>query len=281
MGYFEQALEALASLPAHGDTRRLALELRLALSEALNALGAYARRRALLDEAAALARALDDQGQLAGVLAQMAHVRRILGDAHGAVALGQQALALATTLGDRALQVHTAHRLGQSYHVIGDFGQAAAVLRGNVAAAARASGPPQTDVQIQSQAWLALTLSTLGAFAEGRRHGEAALRRGTRDGRGVTPLIAHGCLGLVYLLQGDLAPAIRVLEQSLALSRASGNRDWGRGILASLGLASALQGRLAEGRALLEEGLREDRRTGAHHAGRVTWLSEVCRLAGP
>jgi tetratricopeptide (TPR) repeat protein len=96
----------------------------------------------------------------------------------------------------------------------------------------------------------------------------------------VTPLIAHGCLGLVYLLQGDLALAIGVLEQSLALSRTSGNRDWGRGSLASLGLASALQGRLAEGRALLEEGLQEDCRTGAHHAYRVVWLSEVCRLEG-
>ena len=280
MGYFEQALEALASLPSHGDTRQQALELRLALSEALNALGEYARRRALLEEAATLARALDDRGQLAEVLAQMAHVCRITGDAEGAVARGQQALTLATTLGDHAVQVHAAHRLGQIYHVLGAFRQAAVVLRGNVAAAARAAGTPPTDVQIQSQAWLALTLSTLGAFAEGRRHGEAALHRAAQDGRGVTPLIAHGCLGLVYLLQGDLALAIGVLEQSLALSRTSGNRDWGRGSLASLGLASALQGRLAEGRALLEEGLREDCRTGAHHAYRVVWLSEVCRLEG-
>jgi tetratricopeptide (TPR) repeat protein len=96
----------------------------------------------------------------------------------------------------------------------------------------------------------------------------------------VTPLIAHGCLGLAYLLQGDLAPAIRVLEQGLALGRASDNRDWGRGILACLGFAYALQGRLAEGHALLAEGLQEDRRTRAHHAGRVVWHSEVCRLAG-
>ena len=121
----------------------------------------------------------------------------------------------------------------------------------------------------------------LGAFAEGRRHGEEALRLATLEGRGVTPLIAHGCLGYVYLTQGDLAPAIRVLEQGLALCRASGNLDWLRGIMASLGFASALQGRLAEGRALLEEAISvvyPYRR--AAKTLWVAWLSEVCRLAG-
>ena len=133
-----------------------------------------------------------------------------------------------------------------------------------------------------SQAWLARTLSALGAFAEGRRHGEEALRLATLEGRGQTPFAAHGCLGLLYLAQGDLEHAIRVLEQGLALCRASGNRDWLRPIVAGLGYASALQGRLAEGRALLEEGISESIRTGArqNHPLRVAWLSEVCRLAG-
>ena len=68
-------------------------------------------------------------------------------------------------------------------------------------------------------------MSTLGAFAEGRRHGEEALRLATLAGRGVTPIIVHGCLGDLYLAQGDLEHAIRVLEQGLALCRASGNRN--------------------------------------------------------
>ena len=149
-------------------------------------------------------------------------------------------------------------------------------------AADRESGTPSTDVRIQSRAWLARTLSALGAFAEGRRHGEEALRLATLEGRGATPIVAHGCLGHLYLAQGDLEHAIRVLEQGLALCRASGNRDWLRAIVAGLGYASALQGRLAEGRALLEEAISESIRTGGlrGHAYRVAWLSEVCRLAG-
>jgi tetratricopeptide (TPR) repeat protein len=196
------------------------------------------------------------------------------------MAAGRQALELATALGDSALQVEVSHRLGQVYHAIGDFGRAAELQRQNMEAADRESGTARTELQIRSRASLALTLSALGAFAEGRRHGEEALHLATRDGRGVTPIIAHGCLGFVYLMQGDLEPAIRVLEQGLARCRASGNRDWWRGIMARLGFAYALQGRLAEGRALLEEAIREDIRTGAQHASRVVLLSEVCRLAG-
>ena len=178
--------------------------------------------------------------------------------------------------------MQASYSLGQAYYAIGDFGRAAELLRRNVEAADRESGTPSTDVRIQSQAWLARTLSALGAFAEGRRHGEEALRLATLEGRGDTPIIAHGCLGHLYLAQGDLEHAIRVLEQGLALCRASGNRDWLRPIAAGLGYASALQGRLAEGRALLEEAISEGIRTGAlpGHAFRVAWLSEVCRLAG-
>ena len=221
---FEQALQALAHLPEHGDTRGLAIDLRLALGRPLTALGEYGRCLALLGEAEALARALDDRARLGRVLAGMANVLRLTGDPDGAIAAGQQALELAAALGESALQVQASLRLGQAYYAIGDFGRAAELLRRNVEAADRGSGTPSTDWRIRSRAWLARTLSVLGAFAEGRRHGEEALRLATLEGRGQTPIVAHGCLGELYLAQGDLEHAIRVFEQGLALCRASGNR---------------------------------------------------------
>src|SRR5262249_1758423 len=133
-----------------------------------------------------------------------------------------------------------------------------------------------------SQASLAWPLSALGAFAEGRRHGEEALRLATLEGRGLASIVAHDRLGYVYLAQGNLEPAIRVLEQGLALSRASGGRSRLRQIAAGLGYAYALQGRLAEGRVLLEEAISDGIHAGSLQdlAYRVAWLSEVCRLAG-
>jgi tetratricopeptide (TPR) repeat protein len=235
-----------------------------------------------LGEAEALARALDDRMRLGRVLGAMAHVLRVTGAPHGAIVAGQQAFALAAALGESVLQGQASHRLGQIYYAIGDFGRAAELQRQSVEATDRESDRRSTEVRITSRAWLALTLSALGAFAEGRRHGEEALRLATLAGQRNTVIIAHVRLGLLYLAQGDLEPAIRVLDQGLALCRASGHRELLRWAAAGLGSAYALQGRLTEGRVLLEEAIREDISTGGlqGHADRIVRLSEVCRLAG-
>jgi tetratricopeptide (TPR) repeat protein len=282
VAYFDQALQALARLPEDGDTRALAIELRLAMERPLGLLGEYERRLSLLGEAEALARALDDRTLLGRVLAWTARVLRVMGDHDGAITTGRQALALAAELGDSALQGQASLTLGQAYYVVGDFGRAAELLRWNVKAADRGLSTPSTVLWIESRAWLALTLSALGVFVEGRCHGEEVLRLATLEGRGSTPIAVRACLGLLYLTQGDLEHANLVFDQGLALCRASGDRAWLRWVLAGLGFAAALQGRLAEGRALLEEASSESIRTGGlrGHANRLAWLSEVCRLAG-
>src|SRR5215475_9296885 len=167
VAHFEQALEALAHLPEDGDIRVLALDLRLALVRPLMSLGEPERRLALLGEAEALARALDDWARLGRVLASMAFVLRQTGDSDGAIAAGQQALELATALGDSTLRGQASLALEQTYYGIGDFGRAAELLRRSVEEAAQQSDPPRTDRQtatwqyrIQSQAWLARTLGT-------------------------------------------------------------------------------------------------------------------------
>ena len=279
---FEQALQALAHLPEDGDTRVRALDLHLALASPLSILGEYGRCRALLGAAETLAKVLDDRVRLGRVLASMASVLRVTGDHDGAIAAGQQALEITTALGESALQMQASYFLGLAYWSIGDFGRAAELLRQNVEAVDRESDRLRTDVRIRSRAWLARTLSEFGAFAEGRRHGEEALRLATLEGQEDTPIIAHGCLGHVYLAQGDLAQAIGVLDQGLALCHASDHGIWLQRIVAGLGYAYALREHLAEGRTLLEEAISVTNRTGGlhDHAARVVWLSEVCRLAG-
>jgi class 3 adenylate cyclase/tetratricopeptide (TPR) repeat protein len=276
---FEQALQALVYLPEDGDTRVLAIELRLALAHALR--GEHGRSRDLMGEAAALARALDDRARLGRVLADMSQALVITGDFDGAIAAGQEALELATALGDRALQVEASHRLGQAYNAICP-GRAAELLRWSVEAADREAGTSNVASRIDAREVLALTLSDLGAFAEGRRHGEEALRLATQEGSRSRPASARSRLGRLYLAQGDLEHAIPVLEQGMALCRASGDWNQLRPIVASLGYAYALQGRLLEGRALLEEGIRVGIRIGGvgNHARWLAWLSEVCRLLG-
>jgi predicted ATPase/class 3 adenylate cyclase len=277
---YEQALEALGRLPETPDTRGLAIDLRLSLAGPLTVLGEYERELALLQEAEALA--LSDRARLARVLARLANILRYRVDLTGALAAGQQALTLATGLDDLALQVEASYFLGMAYYDTGDCGQAAELFRRNVAALLLGTWRPNPPYRIASQAWLAGALSDLGQFAEGRRHGEEALRLATGEGRGGEPMLASLWLGRLYLVQGDLETAIRVLHRGLALCRATDNWDAGRFIAASLGYATALAGQLAQGRALLEEALREGLRIGARQAQSlcVAELSAVCLLAG-
>ena len=142
---FEQALQALAHLPEDGATRGRALGLRLALDRPLTPLGEHKRRLALLGEAEALARALDDRPRLGQVLARLGQVRRLTGDLEGAIVVGRQACDLAAALGERGVQVLASFRLGQAYDAIGDFGRAAELLRWSVEAADRESGTSSTD----------------------------------------------------------------------------------------------------------------------------------------
>src|SRR4029450_1157213 len=100
---FEQALQALTHLPEDDDIRVLAIDLRLALGGALLPLGEYGRHCALLSEAEALARALDDRARLGRVLAGMTDVLRVTGDHDGAMAAGRQALEIAGAPGERGV----------------------------------------------------------------------------------------------------------------------------------------------------------------------------------
>jgi class 3 adenylate cyclase/tetratricopeptide (TPR) repeat protein len=280
---FEQALQALAHLPEDGDIRGLAIDLRLALGGVLSQLAESGRCLALLGEAEALATALDDRARLGRVLTSMAWVRRQTGDYDGAIAAGRQAIALAAALGDSALQVDAYFRLGPIYYAIGDFGQAAELLRQSVEVADRETGTPRTGLRISSRAWLARPLSELGAFAEGR--GATGRRRSASPrwkAEGSHRSLPTASSATCTSPKGTWSPPSGCWSRAWpsVVSPASGANL--RSIAARLGSAYALQGRLAEGRALLEEGISEDIRTGAlfGHACHVAWLSEVCRLAG-
>ena len=244
---FEQALAALGHLPDIPDTRELAIDLRLDLTgpAALLNLSEHERALTLLREAEALARVHDDQARLARVLGLVSYMLRMRAEFAGAIAASQEALALATARGDLVLQADASFFLAVGYCSIGDYGQAAALFRRNVEALE--PGMVSSHRQIASRTWLTFSLSQLGQFAEGRRQGEEALRRATAEGRGNHPLVATCLLGRLYLTQGDLEAAIRMLERSLALCRAADNWHTGRSAAAGLGYAYALAGRLAEG----------------------------------
>jgi class 3 adenylate cyclase/tetratricopeptide (TPR) repeat protein len=275
---YAQALEALRHLPERAGAEVSAVELRLRLANALINQGQYQRGVALLDEAETLARQLDDQTPMSDVLATMSWARR---DIDAAMAAASRALEIAATVADPVGQARASYRLGQAFLSLGEVSRAAELMRSNVEAALDASHPTHVAISIFSRAWLARLLALLGEFAEGRSHGEEAIRLAMVR-QGPSLVIAHGCLGILYLAQGDLEAAIRVLEPGLALCRAADDRVWSNNIAGTLGQAYAGVGRLAEGLELVEEAFRDALQRGARRvqvvlAGR---LSAIYLIAG-
>jgi class 3 adenylate cyclase/tetratricopeptide (TPR) repeat protein len=283
---FEQALAALKRLPESRATQEQAIDLRFDLRIALWDLGEIGQTLDYLREAKTLAEALDDQARLGRVSAYMCRYFREMGDHDGAVESGQQALAVAATLGDFALQVMARHFLGVAYHVLGDHRRAMGLLRSNVESLAGdllrerlgMAGLPA----VLSRAWLGRCLAELGAFPEGIAHAVEAVRIAEAVDHPNSLLYAYLGVGFLSLRKRDLSRAIPVLERCLDLCRVYNMLVWFPEIASALGCAYAFAGRVAEALPLLEQAEQRGAALGTMggHALRVGYVSEAYLLAG-
>jgi tetratricopeptide (TPR) repeat protein len=201
-----------------------------------------------------------------------------MGDHAGAVESGQQALAIAETLGDFALQVMALHYLGGTYHVLGDQHRAIGILRSNVESLRGdltrerfgLAGLPA----VLSRFWLARCLAELGAFPEGTAHGEEAVRIAKEVAHPRSLLYAYLGVGLLSLSQRDLFRAIPSLERCVDLCRVLNARPLFPETASALGCAYALAGRGAEALPLLEEAEQTGAAMGST-GGQALWVSYV------
>jgi predicted ATPase len=281
--YFEQALGALQHLPDRRDTPEQALELRFDLRTVLYLLAEHGRILDLLRQAESLAEALSDQrrlGQIAGYLSSCLY---LLGDAAGGLASAQRALDIGTALGDVGLQVAANNYLGEAYlWGFSNYRRAAEVFIRTVEALYDAPlGERFGTALVQSvgsRAYLAMCLAELGAFAEGRGHGEDALQLAEAVDHPYSLACACYAVGILYLRQGALPQAIGVLERGLALSEALHVPDMIPLCRVRLGAAYALSGRVTEALPLLEQVLEQG--LAMSRTSYAVWLGEGYVLAG-
>src|SRR5262249_25498846 len=128
-----QALGALRRLPGTRQRAELAIDINLDLRSALEPLD-WVRQGEPLHEAEVLARALGDQLRLARIASLMVDQRLGMGDWKEGLRVGQEALGLARTLGDRSTEWVTTTYLGITQVHRGEFSDAASLLERNVAA---------------------------------------------------------------------------------------------------------------------------------------------------
>jgi class 3 adenylate cyclase/tetratricopeptide (TPR) repeat protein len=282
---FEQALEALARLPATPETTATAIDLRLDLRTALTPLGQYRRVIDLLREAESLACELHDDRRLGHVIADLSARLRNTGDHAGALEAGRRARTIAATLGDRDLHFEATYRLAQAHFAVGDIASSVDLLRQAVKILGEES--MREDSRLPAylaawpRAWLAIALAMLGHFAEAISHGEAAVRMAELADHPHSRVEAQAALGRVYLERGDLDRAIGQFELGLGPSVAW--NIWDSGVFSGLGYAYALAGRAGEGLPLLHEAVERGQSIdamGIGHAVRLTRLGEGCLVAG-
>jgi tetratricopeptide (TPR) repeat protein len=190
---YEQALAALEHLPHERETLEQAIDLRLALRQALTTtLQEGERALTHLHIAETLATALNDQRRLGRVFQSLVAAYRGVGDTDRALTYSQRCRALATTLGDVELLIGSNQRLGQIYYDLGDYHRAMECMRSNVASLQGELLHKRfgTNIALPAlPAWtvLILCLSKVGEFTEGIAHGDEALPGWPR--RSIAPTI--------------------------------------------------------------------------------------------
>jgi tetratricopeptide (TPR) repeat protein len=282
MTSFEQALDALQRLPAGSDTRARAIDLHLALHNALLPLGDLDRVFVCLQEAQALAETLGDPHRLGWVSGYLtAHFTNACEPDH-ALMSGQRTLAIATDLGEVSLTVAAQYFLGNVYRSLGDYRRAVEYYRKNVAALHDALLQERLGLHglaaVVSRSLLGASLAECGAFVAGREPAEEGVRMAEAADHPYSRVLAYWAVGFGALRQGNLQQAIPILERALDLAHGAHIRllavPW---VAAPLGAAYALAGRTADALPLLEQVVAQavTMRFMRDHALRVVWLGEA------
>jgi transcriptional regulator with AAA-type ATPase domain/tetratricopeptide (TPR) repeat protein len=286
VAYLEQALDALAHLPEDRAQIEQAIDVRLELRNSLHPLGDPERIVALLREAEALARMLDDPRRLARVFSFMTQYFRLVGHLDLALESAERALAFADRLRDTPFWIIANTFLGAAYDARGEYRKAAEVLRKSVEAlpdiAIGQDVPVAGLVPVFARIYLVYCLADMGEFREGLAYGDEGTRLAEAANDAYSLIFASCGVGTLHLLRGDVGPAIDMLERGLTLCRTLTLPVALPLIACALGAAYSLAGRSSDAIALLEEGTREGLAMGrmGGHSLLVVRLGEAYLRAG-
>ena len=259
--YFESALSVLSHLPETRATQAQAIDLRLALRTALHLSGDLGRLLAVLQEAEALAVALDDPRRLGQISVSLTVYFRHMGAYDQAIVAAQRALALATASGDVGLHALANLYLGIAYQAQGDYRRAIDYIGQTVASldgAQRRERFGQAVLPaVHSRTHLSMCHAELGTFAESMALGEEGLQIAQEVAHPGSLMWASYGNGLLSLRQGDLHRALPLLEQAMGICQDADFPAFFTSTAAALGAVYTLAGRIAEAMPLLTRALEQ------------------------
>ena len=280
--YFEQAFEALSQLPDHRDVQELAIDIRLDLRNVLLPLNDMESMFDHLQQAEAVAIALNDRHRLAWVSAYLAACYCNAFKPREAEGAGLRAMAIADERADFPLQVMSHFFLGLAYVYACRFRESIQLLSWNIdrlqgEAVYERFGEPGLPA-VFSRSYLVRALADLGRFAEGLARGDEAVRLSESTDLPFSLASSLEGLGYVHVRRGEIPQAIVLLERGLQICEQRQLHLSYYMVQAYLGYAYALAGRDAEAMPLLAASAAID--FGLHPALRVTMQGEAHLLAG-
>jgi class 3 adenylate cyclase/tetratricopeptide (TPR) repeat protein len=220
VGYYEQAIAALAQLAADPGSAVLAIDLRLELRYALGPLGQYRRVFELLTETRQLAEAANEPGRLGLVSCLLCNYGTVRFELPEALAHGARALEIAATLDDRALATATHGFMSLAHYLSGDFpraveaGRRAERTEGDVWRERFGLVVPPLVYGSSVGSW---ALAELGEFAEAHRMASRGLVAAEKLSHPHSIAFARMGLGLVHLRGGAPVSAVDTLERAMEI----------------------------------------------------------------
>jgi predicted ATPase len=281
----ERALLALEQLPHTPEIMRDMIDVRLQLRSSLMPLGRMQETRQYLLGAQSLAEQLSDRERLARVYSYLCQYFTVTFDARAAIEWGERAVELASEAGNLGLQVSSSFLLAETLYSLGEFKRSAALLGQNIQLLEGASTLERFGMTgfpaSLSRGLLARCLAELGEFDEAAHWQGDAIRIAREVNQPFTQATVLSSDGFVYVMKGELAPAIVALTEAVEICR-----TWDLHIplppaLARLGYARLLSGdnrgglELLEQAASLAEGLPV-----LENAAILVWLSSAYKLSG-
>src|SRR5262249_4106444 len=245
-------------LPQTRDTIEDSIDTRLELRAPLLQLGRLDDVLALSRDAERMARELSDERRLARVYTYLVNYHYLRAETDAALDYGRRCLEVGRSTDDVPLQGLARQYLGQIQHLRGDYLGAERILRENLSLHPGRSG----TIYIASCGWLAWGLAERGEFAAAHTHLDAVHRAAEVSRHAYSQAIAGAMPGLVALRSGDLTRAVLPLGKSLATSRRKNLTLWQPIPSSLLGLTLVRMGHVADGLRLLEDSVALSRKLG-------------------
>jgi class 3 adenylate cyclase/tetratricopeptide (TPR) repeat protein len=283
-GFFRQALEALARLPASDDVTTQAIDIRIKLRPTLAPIGESDQILDYLREAEQLARAVGDRVRLVSALIHQSYFHSVQGAIADAVSAAQQASQISAPLGNRALAVETRIALGQAYCYGGEARRVVEVLTPDLDYLTQDCRHERfgqlVTRSVMTLSHLATAHEQLGELAAAIHFRKSACVIADEVNRPIDVGLTCVGMGSFLLLKGKIEDALPVLERARAVTEMgeiSYTTLWPLDEM--IGYAHALRGEGPYARSILEQAVQKSGAIGSirHETQARAFLSYACQ----